>query len=247
MIVSKKNRFVFIKTPKTAGSSLEFYLSQFCGKNDIITPLQPDEEILKKKLSIPIKRNYIIKKFSLKNFKKFKFTKKIVLHDHVSLKYLERHIKLNLKDYFIFAFVRNPFDWIVSHFWWNLYFYKIFEIREINKLKKNEIKILFKLYLNLNCSFFFSTVRQMIESKNNKVKIFKFEDLTKNVIIIEKQLKLKKRKVDFADINLKSLPIKSQVRKKLKLDKNDVKLILKEGKYFFDQNKYSKIPPKNYI
>ncbi len=50
MIISKKKNFIFLKTAKTAGSSIEFYLSQFCGINDTITSLLPNEERLKKKI-----------------------------------------------------------------------------------------------------------------------------------------------------------------------------------------------------
>ena len=75
MIISQKKNFIFLKTAKTAGSSIEFYLSQFCGKKDTITSLLPKEEKLKKKFNLLIKQNYEYKKikFALKNFKKLKF------------------------------------------------------------------------------------------------------------------------------------------------------------------------------
>lgn len=38
MIISHKHNFIFIKTAKTAGSSIEAYLSPFCGESDIVTP-----------------------------------------------------------------------------------------------------------------------------------------------------------------------------------------------------------------
>jgi len=37
MIISHKYKFIFIKTARTAGTSIELYLSQYCGKNDVIT------------------------------------------------------------------------------------------------------------------------------------------------------------------------------------------------------------------
>ena len=43
MILSFTHKFLFIKTIKTAGSSIEVALSQLCDENDIVTPLNPPE------------------------------------------------------------------------------------------------------------------------------------------------------------------------------------------------------------
>ena len=39
MILSHKNKFIFIKSFKTASTSLEIALSKYCGEKDIITPI----------------------------------------------------------------------------------------------------------------------------------------------------------------------------------------------------------------
>ena len=44
MIVSHKYRFIFIKTRKTAGTSIEIFLSQHCSLGDIVTPIEPHVE-----------------------------------------------------------------------------------------------------------------------------------------------------------------------------------------------------------
>lgn len=54
MIVSHKHRFVFVKTRKTGGSSIEHALSEFCGGGDVLTPLPPE-------VKIPyLPRNYVV-------------------------------------------------------------------------------------------------------------------------------------------------------------------------------------------
>jgi hypothetical protein len=42
LIISHKHRFVFIKTRKTASSSIEVALSEVCGPDDIITEVPPE-------------------------------------------------------------------------------------------------------------------------------------------------------------------------------------------------------------
>lgn len=50
MIVSHKHRFIFLKTRKTAGTSLEIALSRFCGPDDLLTPLHPEDEELRREV-----------------------------------------------------------------------------------------------------------------------------------------------------------------------------------------------------
>jgi len=44
MILSHEYRFIFVKTLKTAGTSIEVFLSKYRGQNDILTPILPHVE-----------------------------------------------------------------------------------------------------------------------------------------------------------------------------------------------------------
>ncbi len=44
MIISHEHKFIFLKTRKTAGTSVELALSQLCGPDDIITQISPKDE-----------------------------------------------------------------------------------------------------------------------------------------------------------------------------------------------------------
>jgi hypothetical protein len=43
MILSHTRKFIFIKTRKVSGTSMEISLSQFCGEGDIITPISYED------------------------------------------------------------------------------------------------------------------------------------------------------------------------------------------------------------
>lgn len=47
MIISHKHRFIFLKTKKTAGTSIEIALSKLCGPDDVITPVSEADEKLR--------------------------------------------------------------------------------------------------------------------------------------------------------------------------------------------------------
>ena len=44
MIICHQHRFIFVKTLKTAGTSIEVFLSQHCGPLDVVTPILPHVE-----------------------------------------------------------------------------------------------------------------------------------------------------------------------------------------------------------
>ncbi|HEY4113994.1 MAG TPA: hypothetical protein VGM17_08020 [Rhizomicrobium sp.] len=57
MIISYLHNFIFIKTKKTAGTTVEMVLAPLCGPDDIITPLGKREEMIRGN-GVPLCRNY---------------------------------------------------------------------------------------------------------------------------------------------------------------------------------------------
>ena len=50
MIICHEHKFIFIKTRKTAGTSIETALSMFCGESDSLTYLPSEDESARKDL-----------------------------------------------------------------------------------------------------------------------------------------------------------------------------------------------------
>lgn len=47
MIVSHRHRFIYLRTRKTASTSLEIALSRICGSDDVITTIAPRDELVR--------------------------------------------------------------------------------------------------------------------------------------------------------------------------------------------------------
>ncbi len=65
MIVSHRHRFVFLKTKKSAGTSVELALSAICGPEDIISPVSAEDEAMRlgrgvQNIEIPVDRRPVL-------------------------------------------------------------------------------------------------------------------------------------------------------------------------------------------
>lgn len=123
MIVSHRHRFIFLKTRKTAGSTLEVMLSRFCGPDDIVTPMGPEDEALRSEhgaqnYELPIWRwplNGILKKLRGRNPGK-RWTGH---YPHMPAKAVRRVVgNETWSSYYKFTSERNPWDRQVSMYYW---------------------------------------------------------------------------------------------------------------------------------
>lgn len=129
MIVSHKHRFIFLKTRKTAGTSIELALRSFCGADDIITQVSEDDAG-----GQPHKpRNYFFPRSEWPLGKRLRWSfgwrpeatrqdmKSIGFFGHATADEIRGRLGDKVwSSYFKFTIERNPWDRQVSHYYWKI-------------------------------------------------------------------------------------------------------------------------------
>jgi len=124
MIYSKDHNFLLIKNQKVGGTSLEVELSKILPENSIVTPISPPN-------INHVPRNH-----------------EDIFYNHIS--YSEIKKLLDIKNIMSYVVVRNPYNQVLSHFFYNLHLKNL--NMSTNTIKENtdlskKVNVYFKKHL----------------------------------------------------------------------------------------------------
>lgn len=112
MIISHDYKFIFIKTRKTAGSSIEkIFLDKLQGTNYVFGGMMPEN-------LYPVNCSF-------------------TNAEHNGSSFLQYHYPKEWKNYFKFTVERNPWDKIVSRYYWVKYFKPKKNVEDFDSYMKN--------------------------------------------------------------------------------------------------------------
>jgi hypothetical protein len=123
MIISHRHKFIFLKTEKTAGTAIEAALSELCGAEDVITPFREESEGDRKgrgpqnyRIDHPLKPQRPLWRRLLLRPERY-YHPSVGYYEHIPAWRVRAYVGEEMwRNYFKFAFVRNPWDRQISQY-----------------------------------------------------------------------------------------------------------------------------------
>ena len=120
MILSHKHKLIFIKTAKTAGTSIEVFLSNHCGPQDIVTPIVPPVEGHQPRnyegLINPVPE-ILERPGKVFTALRHTMTSRTKFYNHMPAREVKQRVSGDVwNGYFKFCVERNPWDKVLSHY-----------------------------------------------------------------------------------------------------------------------------------
>jgi hypothetical protein len=118
VLLSHRHRFIFVKTRKTGGSSVQAYLGQYCGPDDVLPPLEGYESRNYQGYSNPI-LDFVQGGHGKISEIWQNLIRRQRYFNHMEAFKIRNRVGRRIWDgYFKFCFERNPWEKVVSRYWW---------------------------------------------------------------------------------------------------------------------------------